>query len=77
MKLENKFFEYTFRNIIKSPIMECTIRKYNIIFILLKDYRKNPRVWQTEISEKIEQKTIGIDLGIKLLSRRISSTLGS
>lgn len=54
MELEKRIFEYTFRNIIKSPIMECTIRKYNIIFIPLQDYRENPSVWETDKPEKIE-----------------------
>jgi len=47
MELEKRIFEYTFRNIIKSPIIECTIRKYNVIFIPLKEYRENRSVWET------------------------------
>jgi len=48
LELENRSFEYTFRNIfIKSPIKECKIRKCNVKFIQLKVCRKNTGLWKT------------------------------
>jgi len=74
IKLENRIFEYTFRNIYKWPSKECTMKNCNNIFTQLKVCVENTVLLETHVTQKIQLYVTGINLGKKLLSRRISST---
>jgi len=62
---------------VMSPINECKIKKCSTIFTQLKVCRENTGTWETENTLGIELYVTGLDLGIKLIFRRISFSLSS